>query len=197
MAITDADAAIPSGLATDEFVLRPIRATDAEADYAAIMDTRESLRLWQMSTWPEDDFTVEKNRDDLIGLEQRHDERRAYTYTVVDPSGATCVGCVYVFPTTAAFLTRATVTAVGDDAWEDVDAVVFFWARRPQLEAGLDARLLSALRAWFAGAWGLAHTVFSTSEPFTQQVDLLERSGLALKFELRDPSKPGKQLAFG
>jgi hypothetical protein len=113
----------PAWLQTEEFVLRPIRAGDAELDHAAVVETRKHLRSWQQSEWPEDDFTVEANRKDLLDLERRHVEQRAFTYTVLSPNGTRCLGCVYVFPTTAAFLVRSTLTPVGSDEWADVDAV--------------------------------------------------------------------------
>lgn len=188
---------VPAELTTDEFRLRPIVAADAELDHAAVMETRESLRLWRQSTWPEDDFTVEANRKDLIDLEERHAAHRAYTYTVLDPDGTKCLGCVYVFPTSATFLARAAVTPVGDDAWEDVDAVVFFWVRRSATATGTGERLLAALRAWFADEWQLERTVYATSERFAQQVELLRGAGLRLRFELRDPGEPGPRLVFG
>jgi hypothetical protein len=178
-------------------VLRPIVADDAELDYAAVMETREHLRLWRQSTWPEDDFTVEENRRDLFECEERHLAGRALTYTVLDPGGTECLGCVYVYPTRATFLARAAVTPVGDDEWADVEAVVFFWARLPQMAAGMDERLLAALRAWFTGEWKLARTVYATSEPFRQQVDLLGRTDMTVKFELQEPDKPRKRLVFG
>ena len=180
-----------------EFVLRPIVADDAELDYAAVMETREYLRLWRQSTWPEDDFTVEENRKDLVECEERHLAGRAFTYTVLDPAGTECLGCVYVYPTRATFLARAAVTPVGDDEWADVEAVVFFWARQPQMEAGMDQRLLAALRAWFTEEWKLTRTVYATSEPFTQQVDLLGRTDMKVKFELQEPDKLRKRLVFG
>jgi hypothetical protein len=188
---------VPAELKTDEFVLRPIRVDDTERDYAAVMETRESLRLWRQSTWPEDDFTVQANRKDLVDLEERHAAGRAFTYTVLDPDGTTCLGCVYVFPTTATFLARAAVTPIGDEAWADVEAVIFFWVRAPQMASGMDERLLTALRAWFKDEWKLGNTVYATSEPFTQQVDLLTRTDLTLKFELLEPEHPGKRLVFG
>lgn len=188
---------VPAVLRTEEFVLRPIVADDAELDYAAVMETREQLRLWRQTTWPEDHFTVEENRKDLVECEERHLAGRAFTYTVLDPSGSECLGCVYVYPTRATFLARAAVTPVGDDEWADVEAVVFFWARLPQMEAGMDKRLLAALRAWFAEEWKLTRTVYATSEPFTQQVDLLGRTGMKVKFELQEPDKPRKRLVFG
>jgi hypothetical protein len=116
---------------------------------------------------------------------------------VLDPDGAECLGCVYVFPTSATFLARSTVTAVGDDEWADVDAVVSFWARRSRMETGTDERLLTALRAWFREEWRLERTVYVTNERFTQQVELIGRTDLSLRFELREPGKPGTYLVFG
>lgn len=197
MAITDPDFPVPSGLTTGEFVLRPIKATDATADYAAVMETREHLRLWEQSEWPADDFTVEGNREDLVGLEERHDAHYAYTYTVVDPAGTEALGCVYIFPIGAKFLARSEVTPLGDESWDDVEAVVYFWARRSRMDAGMDARLLDALRGWFASDWKLSRVVFVTNEQFEQQVDLIERTDLRRQFELREPDKAGTYLVYG
>lgn len=197
MPFTDSTEPVPAELKTEEFALRPIVADDAEMDYAAVMETREYLRLWRQSTWPKDDFTVEANREDLIDLEQRHVAHRAFTYTVLDPDGTRCLGCVYVFPTSATFLAKSTVTPVGEDEWTDVDAVIFFWARLSQMATGMDERLLAALRAWFNDEWKLEKTVYVTSEQFTQQVDLLDRTDLNLKFEVLEPGKPRKRLVFG
>ncbi len=197
MPITDLTEPVPPELKTDEFALRPIVVDDTETDYAAVMETREHLRLWRQSTWPEDDFTVEANRQDLIDLEERHAAHRAFTYTVLDPDGTRCLGCVYVFPTSATFLAKSTVIPVGEDRWADVEAVVFFWVRLSQMELGMDERLLSALRAWFKDEWKLEKTVYVTSEQFTQQVDLLDRTDLSPKFELLEPGKARKRLVFG
>jgi hypothetical protein len=194
---SDSTEPVPPELKTEEFALRPIAADDAEMDYAAVMATREYLRLWRQSSWPEDDFTVEANRKDLVDLEERHAAHRAFTYTVLDPAGTTCLGCVYVFPTTATFLVKSTVIPVDDDEWAELDAVIFFWVRPPQMATGMDERLLAALRAWFKDEWTLEKTVYVTSDQFTQQVHLLERTDLNLKFELLEPGKPRKRLVFG
>lgn len=188
---------VPAGLRTDEFLLRPIVADDAEADHAAVMETREYLRLWEQSTWPEDDFTVEADRRDLVELEERHAEGRAFTYTVLDADGRECLGCVYVFPTGASFLAKSTVTPVAGVAWEEVELVAYFWVRRTRMANGLDERLLAALRAWFADEWRVPRAVFVTNEQFTQQVDVLRRTDLTLQFELVEPGKPGTYLVFG
>ncbi|MCZ2403428.1 N-acetyltransferase [Paenarthrobacter sp. Z7-10] len=188
---------VPAGLRTEEFILRPIVAGDAEKDHGAVMETREHLRLWERSSWPEDDFTVEANREDLLELEKRHTDHRAFTYTVLSPDRTECLGCVYIFPTGASFLAKSTVTPVGHDKWAAVDVVVYFWVRQTQMEKGLDKRLLAALRGWFAQEWMADTAVFVTNEKFTQQVDLFHRTDLNVKFELVEPGKPGKYLIFG
>jgi hypothetical protein len=140
---------------------------------------------------------VEANRKDLVDLEQRHRERRAFTYTVLDPDGTECLGCVYVFPTSATFLARSAVTPVGNGQWEDVEAVVFFWVRLSRMRTGMDEDLLAALGAWFSEEWQLKRVVYVTNEQFEHQVELIDRTDLTLKFELIEPGKPGKYLAFG
>lgn len=197
MSFADSNEPVPDGLRTEEFALRPIVADDAAADYAAVMETREYLRLWEGSTWPEDDFTVEANRTDLTDLERRHAAHRAFTYTVLDPDGTECLGCVYVFPISATFLVKSTVTPVGADKWADVEAVIFFWVRRSRMQTGMDKRLLAALRRWFNEGWNLQRVVYVTNERFRQQLDLINRTDLTLEFELLEPGKPGKYLVFG
>src|ERR1044072_10006390 len=136
----------PAELRTSEFFLRPIVAGDVELDYAAVMDTREQLRLGRQDTWPEDEFTVEENLVDLEDMEQRHRAGRAFNYTVLDPAGTECWGCVYVFHPTAKFLAQSTVLPIGDNDWADVDAVGFFWGRQQRMDGGMDVRLLAAVR---------------------------------------------------
>jgi len=193
----DSHRPVPDELHTEQFTLRPITAADAERDHAALMETRVQLHLWEQSTWPADDFTVEANREDLVDLEARHRGGRAFTYTVVDPADTEALGCVYVFPISADFLTKATVTPTGDRHWDDVDAVVYFWMRASATQQGLDASLLAALRTWFREVWKTERTVFVTNEQFTQQVGLLDETDLALEFELVEPDKPGRYLVYG
>ncbi|WP_404286002.1 N-acetyltransferase [Glutamicibacter arilaitensis] len=197
MLITDPNAPIPVELRNKEFLLRPLTADDAALDYAAVMETRESLRLWEQDSWPADDFTVEENRQDLIDHERYHHERRAYTYTMLDPAETECLGCVYVYPPGAAFLAKSTVSAVGPGKWADLQAVIYFWVRESRLGSGLDERLLGALRQWFSEQWQLSDTVYVVSEPYAHQLRLINQSGLKLRFTVREPAKSAPYLAFG
>lgn len=187
----------PARLSTDAFTLRPITADDAEIDHAAVMESRDYLRIWEQTGWPEDGFTVEANREDLVGLEQRHRDGIAFTYTVLDPTQTSCLGCVYVMPHDATFLAKARITPlVDDDQWERIDAATYFWVRRAALAQQTDRALLAALRAWLAEEWAIGRHVFVTHEHFTQQVELIESTDLRLRFHIEEPDKPGRYLAY-
>jgi hypothetical protein len=190
------DSDIPDGLATDDFVLRPIKADDAEMDYAAVMESRDYLRTWEQTGWPADDFTATANREDLEKLERRHASREAFTYTIVNPAGTECLGCVYIVPTDARWLVNARITPAGNRRWDDYDAAVYFWMRASQLAAETDRVLLDALRTWLSQDWKFREYLILTSELFTQQVDMIESTDLELRFEVRESEKPGRYLAY-
>ncbi len=190
------DLAAPVRLEADEFVLRPLMASDAALDHAAVMESREQLRLWEQSTWPEDDFTVAANREDLERHERLHAEGRAFTYTMMDPAESECLGCVYLFPTDAPFIARSTVEPVGDSVWEAYDAAVFFWVRTSRLAEGLDGELLAVLRTWLEAEWELGPHLVVTNEQLRQQVELIDATDLELRFRYSEPDKPGRFLAF-
>lgn len=196
MAFDSEDFHPPDGMRTDEFLLRPIRGTDVELDYEAVMESREYLRTWEQSTWPEDDFTIEANRRDLDKLERLHGEGRSFTYTVMNPAETQCLGCVYIFPTDAPFLARSEIVAVDDGQWSGYEAAVYFWVRKSRLADELDRRLLDALRSWIERDWPIGRHLLVTSELFGQQVALIERTDLQLEFHLKDPKQPGRFLAY-
>lgn len=186
----------PAELRTDEFLLRPIRASDAELDYEAVMESKEFLRGWEQTGWPDDDFTVDANREDLIRLERRHADGESFTYTVMGSAEASCLGCVYVFPTSARLFTKAGITAADDARWSDYELVVYFWVRGSRLRDELDRRLLGALDHWLRQEWRVEHYLVVTSERFEQQVALIESTGRRKRFEIAFTNKPGKELAY-
>jgi hypothetical protein len=196
MVFTTDDVRAPEGLRTDELVLRPIRASDAELDYEAVMESKEFLRRWEQSSWPTDDFTVEANREDMVKLERRHTDGESFTYTVMNATETQCLGCVYILPTTARVFSRAQITALAGAQWSAYEAAVYFWIRKSRLADGLDRRLLDALGPWLAHAWRIANHLVVTNEQFEQQVTIIEGAGLELRFRLATPNQPGNYLAY-
>lgn len=196
MPFTTMDGGAPESLVTDDFILRPITAADAELDYAAVMESREHLRGWEQTGWPADDFTVEADRADLEKMERWHADRAGFSYTVMNPAETECLGCVYLRSTDAPGYVGARITPVGEHRWDDYEATVSYWVRRSRLETATDRALLDALRAWLATDWRLQGHLFVTSELFTQQVDLIGSTDLRLRFTVEEPGKPGRYLAY-
>ncbi len=186
----------PDELRTEEFVVRPLLVSDTELDYDAVMETREFLRKWAQEPWPEDDFTVEGNREDMETAEKWFVDRYAFLYTVMNPSETECLGCVYIFPPDARWLGAPEKVPVTDAQWSDYDAVVTFWVRTSRLANGLDRDLLDALRIWFSAEWPFDSYLIYTNEELEQQVAMIEEAGLQLMFQLTEPDEPITSLAY-
>ncbi len=176
------DARIPDGISTDEFTIRPLTVGDVEPDYEAVMESKDFLRVWEQSTWPADDFTLDGNYADLDRHEQEHIRREGFTFTVFDAANTTCLGCTYLFPITSRYFTKTTVTPTSDHRYEDYEVVISFWIRTSRLADGMDHRLLDVIEPWFTDAWDFDGVLWSVSEPLTQQIEVVESRGHRERF---------------
>lgn len=175
MELHPASAPVPEGLRTDRILLRPLRAIDVELDYDAVMSSAAMLRGWSQSDWPADDFTLAQNLADLERHEREHLAREAFTYTVLTPDAARCLGCVYLsppWPEEVPLCEGATYAAH-----------VGFWVRAAEIASDLDGHLLASLRDWFRERWSFDRVIFSVSRENTRQARLLEESGLIRRGE--------------
>lgn len=196
MPFTLAHADVPCGLTTDTFIVRPITVADAERDYAAVVESREYLRTWEQSAWPADDFTVDENRADVEMLEQRHVNGDAFTYTVTDPAGEECLGCVYMMATTAGMYAGARITPHTERQWIDYEAAIYYWVRKSQVGTAMDRLLLDVLRNWLADEWTFDGHLFVTNDEFTQQRELFEATDLECRFTVEERGKDSPYLAY-
>ena len=165
-------ALVPEEKRTSRLFLRPLRATDVELDYDAVMSSAEMLRRWSQSSWPADDFTLSQNLADLQRHEREHHERQAFTFTVLNPQGTRCLGCVYVMP-----LSPQELPLCPGDAYA---AQVGFWVRTSEVANDLDRHLLASLREWFQTEWAFDRVVFIVSQAEARQATLLVEAGLEL-----------------
>lgn len=196
MVFGDKHIAIPNGLVTDTFLIRPLATTDVELDYAAVMESKEFLRKWEQSSWPADDFTLADNLKDLERHEKEHINRESFTFTVMNPTETECLGCIYIFPLTARWLAQAEATPIGATEWADYEAVVLFWIRQSRLAEEMDRQLLDILRPWFEQEWTFDGHLFMTNEQCEQQVAMFEAANLQLQFEVKLPKHSGKDRAY-
>ena len=112
----DADFEVPELLEASEFRLRMLQASDAEADYEAVMESQERLRAGSPNGWPRPGFTLEENRADLVRHEAEFLARDAFAYTMVTSKDDQVLGCLYINPS------------------EEADADVYMWVRESRRE---------------------------------------------------------------
>ena len=161
---------VPQEKRTSRLCLRPLRATDVELDYDAVMSSAEMLRRWSQSDWPTDDFTLAQNLDDLQRHEREHIERKAFTFTVLNPQGTQCLGCVYIVPL------RPEELLLCQDAAYAAD--VGLWVRKSELTNDLDQHLLATVRDWLQAEWAFDCILFTVGQQNTRQAALFEAAGL-------------------
>lgn len=137
---------VPDSLEHPLFSLRPISQQHAEADFAAVTESRDKLRKLFGGDWPGDEFTVEENRQDIAFHEQQFAAREAFTYAVLDASGRRVLGSVYIVPAQS----------------PGFDAAILYWTRAG--ETGLNRVLARAVARWLQDAW-----------PF-RRIEILNRS---------------------
>lgn len=178
-----ARAPVPEEKRTPRLLLRPLRATDVELDYDAVMSSAEALRRWSGSEWPRDGFTLAENLADLERHEREHNERKAFTFTVVNPKETRCLGCVYLVP-----------------VWPEVDALcvgaahaaaVDFWVRTSELAGDLDRHLLATALDWFGSEWAFDCILFTNHPQETRQAALFAEAGLVRSALTWPDGRPG------
>lgn len=128
---------VPLRLETPRFTLRKLTVDDAEADFEAVVSSRDFLHELFGPDWPPEDFTLENNREDLRLHEAQFEERIAFTYTVEDAAGAHVLGSVYIVPSPE----------------EAFDAAVLYWVRASEREKGMQTELGEVVHAWLGSHW--------------------------------------------
>ena len=129
----------PILLITDDFQLRPLRASDAERDFAAVMSSVERLQGVfgpAAEDWPEG-LTPEEDREVLAWHEKEFEKRSGFVYTVLSRFGRETLGCFYVYPSRR----------------DDFDAELVFWVAEDAARRGLEEKLEHDLRFWMKDKW--------------------------------------------
>lgn len=182
------NAAVPEILQTPEFTLRPLTPAHVELDHAALMTSKQMLRLWSgrpEGGWPSDDFSVEENMADMEWHYGDHLARTAFTFTVLNPAEDTVLGCIYIVPFEPLMANNPHLAEqISDDA-----ALVRFWAIEPRLADGLDALLLRAMLRWFNDEWAFSQAYFHVYEEHAQQIEMFESTGLAKVADINLPNR--------
>ena len=127
----------PASLTTPLFRLEPLGPQHNVADYAAWTSSIEHIRRtpgYPDGKWP-DGRSIDDNLRDLRRHADDFEQRRGFTYTVLDSGTGDVIGCVYIYP----------------DATQPGRATVQSWVRASRAE--LDVPLWRAVSTWLAATW--------------------------------------------
>ena len=134
------DFEVPSEIDFGWCRLRPLKAEDNAADFAAWHSSVVHIGStpgFAARPWPTAEYTLEQNETDLRGHEADFAARRGFTYTVLDIANE-IIGCVYIYPPS-------------DRDPAGADANVRSWVRADHAEQ--DADLYRGVIAWLTTAW--------------------------------------------
>jgi hypothetical protein len=138
----------PTSLETPLFRLEPLGPQHNDADYAAWTSSIDHIRRtpgYPDGRWP-DARSLSDNLHDLLRHADDFEQRRGFTYTVLDPDTGDVVGCVYIYP----------------DAAAPGSASVRSWVRGSRAE--LDVPLWRAVSNWLAAAWPFESATYEKRE---------------------------------
>jgi len=129
---------VPQRLDGPGFHLRMLKTVDVIKDYAAVMESTDRLVGFMSpeETWPRG-LTIEENLIDLGWHQREFTLRRSFAFTVMNPDESRCLGCCYIYPSDR----------------PSYDAMVYYWVRQREFEAGFDSVLGETFRAFVAERW--------------------------------------------
>ena len=188
----------PEGFDGTGYVVRPLRADDNELDYAAVMETREFLYHWEQEPpYPAEDFSLEENLEDLVGMVEAHRDGIRYTYTVMNADETETLGCLYFFPNDDRMYRTAEVTSHDGTDFSSIDLVLGFWVRTSTWESGFEATLLEGVLGWLRSAWSVESPVVVTNAELTSQISSIESVGLTRRFDYDREKDMYTNLVYG
>ena len=123
--------------------LRPIRGSDVDIDYPAVMGSRE--RLWakygEAWGWPPEAMTFEADREDLERHAEEIERHETFNYALLNEDETELLGCVYIDPP-------------DDRSPAGTNAVSSWWVVDKEAGGSLERALDETIPGWLAETWG-------------------------------------------
>lgn len=176
------------------WVLEPQRLAHNERDYAAVMASREHLRAWSHSDWPEDDFTLTANADDLASHIDDARQGLAYGYSVFSSERNELLGSLYLNPTdflTEHYHTDEPTRQLLVAALVEVD----YWlvpAREADFAFHRDFAL--TVDRWLRTDWGYARPLYGSRRAMDARREFFLRIGWDEILQLQSKSDPARRF---
>jgi len=157
------DFRLPERFQAVEFIFRPLRASDVELDFDAVISSSRMLRAWSQSEWPIDGFTIEENLADLQRHEREHREKSAFTFTIMNPEETLCLGCIYLSPLSQEIADLG-VCEFSISEGEMFATSIAFWVRQTHATYAFSSKILDAIIQWLRSEWYFNCVVFPVAK---------------------------------
>lgn len=141
------DFVVPERVAIgDHHHLRPIRESDVDLDYPAVMGSRN--RLWSIYGdvwgWPPETMTFEADRTDLRYHEDEAAARSSFNFALFDTDETRLLGCCYIDPPEAVDESRLPT---------GIDAVINWWVVNDLVGTEVEATMDAVVPQWIGERW--------------------------------------------
>ncbi len=167
---------VPVTLVTPSFRLHRQRPGDNLKDYDAVMASKALLRTWSDSPWPEDDFSLQQNAEDLAGHIEDFGRDLAYGFSIFTPDESRLIGSLYLDPV-APFLDDYAVDETTAARLLGFDVRLEYWLRRGT-KRDFEEDFVREVLVWLKDAWWFHCPVFGSRRAMTARRALYEALGL-------------------
>ena len=178
---------VPEGFSTNNYKIRPLLITDVEKDYEAVMATQElNLRLTE-GRWPKNGFSLEENLKDLKYHQQMHEERKEFTFTVMNSDETTCLGCIYFKTLNSEMINELK----NNNLNQDYIAIIYFWLRPDLTDKAFADNFINDIINWINSEWEFSQVYY-----FIRGISLPEDQNIFLDANLSEKFKVGNTKFF-
>ena len=138
----------PTVVMRDEYVLEVLAPKHNDIDYDAWNSSISELQgiFGPSNEGPEEGYSKRQNLEDLERHYKEFQDNIAYAYTILSTDQVSCIGCLYIRPTSVA----------------SYDARVDFWFRNSHKQ--LEPSFLNELKVWLEHEWKFSAVAFPGRE---------------------------------
>lgn len=182
----------PETLTTSTFRIFPTNNDFFQSDFEAVMANKEMLREWSQSSWPEDDFTLQQNFDDLAQHMDDNHTHAAYGYMIYSPDLERCYGSIYVNPIEN-ISENYQISSEEESVIRGHQARIDCWIIDDESE--LEKTIIKALITWFDEVWKI-HVLFTARPNLKKRINIYKELNRPLKLHVQSKTSEIALLLF-
>jgi hypothetical protein len=182
----------PQTFESEAVVIFPTNEAFYLSDHEAVMRSKEGLRVWSQSPWPEDSFTPEQNREDLLLHVADNKNHEAYGYMIYSPDRKTCFGSLYVNPL-AGLSENYSLSAAEAQSLGGFDARLDYWV--VDGEPALEKQITESVRDWLNEGWNI-QPLFACRREMRERQAIYQSLGFELFLDLTGKSPDSNLMLF-